>query len=682
MVVWSYTDATPPPIPDLGATHTFITSFDANGNLLDQEEILFGQGSIVVAPDGHRATFSFDGVGVVIVANQPPIARPNFYTVTGSDGGTFGNVLINDGDPDLDLLTVVAVNDSSGNVGHTIHAAHGDLTLSANGIFTYSVTNLTGPGGSHLFDVFSYTISDDHGGTDTATLSIRLNRRPNTVDDTAPMATAGVVVLADQAQGVLANDRDPDGDVLSVTGYSGGTHGDLTLNRDGSYRYAVTSVTGPTGEHLHDIFTYTVSDGLGGTRRANLDITLNRGPIAANDSARVTTGETASGNVLTNDFDPDGDLLSATSDPSAGTFGRLTLNQDGSYIYTITQDLPEADPMVVGHPHDVFTYTVSDRFGGAATANLTITLNREPVVVDDAATATTGIGGTASGNVLVNDFDPDGDLLSVTGFNGGRYGSLTLHEDGSYSYTLTSLPEPDPMVVGHPHDVFTCTVSDELGGSSSADLDITLNRAPILLDDVAGVSRGGTISGNVVSNDFDADGDLVEVTSIEDEILGQSLDGTYGTLVLDSDGSYNYTSNPRAGLPRQGPAQDTFTFTESDGHGGTAQATLTITIIPSTLGDVLWRHSDGTVATAAQTLGSVPTNWEIEGTGDFDADGDGDILWRHEDGLVVTWELENGQHVENHSVEFASNGWEIQGLGDFDRDGDDDVIWRHPKARW
>jgi 6-phosphogluconolactonase (cycloisomerase 2 family) len=99
------------------------------------------------------------------------------------------------------------------------------------------------------------------------------------------------------------------------------------------------------------------------------------------------------------------------------------------------------------------------------------------------------------------------------------------------------------------------------------------------------------------------------------------------------------------------------------------------------LGDVLWRHLDGTVAIAAQELPGVPNNWQIEGTGDFDADGDGDILWRHVDGLVVTWEMENGQFFTNHNIAFASIGWEIQGLGDFDGDGDSDVIWRHNEGQ-
>jgi Matrixin len=96
------------------------------------------------------------------------------------------------------------------------------------------------------------------------------------------------------------------------------------------------------------------------------------------------------------------------------------------------------------------------------------------------------------------------------------------------------------------------------------------------------------------------------------------------------------------------------------------------------LGDVLWQHTDGTVATLNHDLGVVPHNWSIQGVGNFDGDGDSDIIWRHVDGLVVTWELENGEFVTNHNIAFASIGWEIVDAGgDFDADGDSDVLWRH-----
>jgi hypothetical protein len=72
-----------------------------------------------------------------------------------------------------------------------------------------------------------------------------------------------------------------------------------------------------------------------------------------------------------------------------------------------------------------------------------IQANEAPHAADDFATATSGIGGTASADaahgVLANDSDPDGDTLVVTGFTSGSHGSLVFSADGSYSYTATDL---------------------------------------------------------------------------------------------------------------------------------------------------------------------------------------------------------------------------------------------------
>src|SRR5262249_36053894 len=203
--------------------------------------------------------------------------------------------------------------------------------------------------------------------------------------------------------------------------------------------------------------------------------------------------------------------------------------------------------------------------------------NNLPIALDDAAIATTGIGGTASGNVLSNDSDPDGDSLTVTPFSGaGAHGDLTLNADGSFSYTVTDLTG---ATGSHLHDMFTYTESDGRGGTASAHLDIALNRAPVAANDIAGVKLGAASVGNVLGNDADPDGDALAVTGVGGGSVGQPLAGTYGTLVLNSDGSYSYVSN--AQLPGHGLAQDTFIYTESDGHGGTAQAELTVSIVPN-----------------------------------------------------------------------------------------------------
>jgi VCBS repeat-containing protein len=119
-------------------------------------------------------------------------------------------------------------------------------------------------------------------GVSAVQLVTQGNHAPTASDDAAT-ATIGSSISEDAAHGVLANDTDPDGDTLSVTGFSAGTYGKLILNSDGSYHYTVTDLSGPTGSHLHDVFTYGISDGRGGVASANLDITLDRIPSTDSD---------------------------------------------------------------------------------------------------------------------------------------------------------------------------------------------------------------------------------------------------------------------------------------------------------------------------------------------------------------------------------------------------------------
>ena len=84
------------------------------------------------------------------------------------------------------------------------------------------------------------------------------------------------------------------------------------------------------------------------------------------------------------------------------------------------------------------------------------------------------------------------------------------------------------------------------------------------------------VTGNVLSNDSDLDGDTMYVPNAGTFTL------TYGSLAINADGSYRYTldnSNPAVNALNNGQQlTDTFTYTASDGHGGTASSTLTIRI--------------------------------------------------------------------------------------------------------
>jgi VCBS repeat-containing protein len=324
--------------------------------------------------------------------------------------------------------------------------------------------------------------------------------------------------------------------------------------------------------------TSTIRLAANGHSPAEIDLTVtikgeNDAPVAIDDASDATTGVggIAFGNVLANDTDLDGDSLSVTSF-AGGAYGNLSLDAGGSYSYSVTA----LSGPTGAHLHDVFNYVISDGNGGGNAANLDITLNRGPSATNDLAGIQ--IGGAVSGNVLANDTDLDGDSLSVTSFAGGAYGNLSLDAGGWYSYTVTALSGPTGS---HLHDVFNYTISDGYDGIASANLNITLNRGPSATSDVVGIQIGGTVSGNVLANDSDPDGDVIQVTGVTGGSIGLRIVGNYGTLVLNGDGSYIYASDKRAQLPGQGFAQDVFTYTQSDGFGGTANAMLNIMIVPN-----------------------------------------------------------------------------------------------------
>ena len=226
--------------------------------------------------------------------------------------------------------------------------------------------------------------------------------------------------------------------------------------------------------------TYTISDGNGGTDSANLSFAdvapVNDPPVAVDDGPVAVTEDTpATGSVLPNDSDVDGDLLTVTQftvagDPTVYTAGQtatiagvgtLVINADGSYTFT-----PVAN---YNGPVPTATYTISDGNGGTDSANLSFAdvapVNDPPVAVDDGPVAVTE-DTPATGSVLPNDSDVDGDLLTVTQFTvagdptvytAGQtatiagVGTLVINADGSYTFTPVSQLQW-PGAHGHVYD--------------------------------------------------------------------------------------------------------------------------------------------------------------------------------------------------------------------------------------
>ena len=136
---------------------------------------------------------------------------------------------------------------------------------------------------------------------------------------------------------VLNNDRDANGGGLRALLLVQPAHGSATLSPDGQLIY-----TPEENYNGRDTLVYRVCDQTLPTAcdTARVVITINPvndAPVAVNDAVILTYDEVATGNVLTNDYDPDGGLLGEVTSVGSPAHGTVTLAADGSYTYTPNQ---------------------------------------------------------------------------------------------------------------------------------------------------------------------------------------------------------------------------------------------------------------------------------------------------------------------------------------------------------
>ena len=287
---------------------------------------------------------------------------------------------------------------------------------------------------------------------------------------------------------------------------------------------------------------------------------INRSPSAVNDAYTVDCTAPITFNVLANDTDPDGDALTITSvsTPSKGTVAI----SGGKIVYT-----PSATSC--GGGTDSFTYSISDGKGGVSTATVAVTINNTtpvnnaPVAVNDAYTINCSTANTF--NVLANDTDKDGDALTITSVSSPGKGTATI-SGGKIVYTANA------STCGGATDSFTYTISDGKGGTATATVAVTINNAPppttnnppVAVNDVFIVPCRSTAALDVLANDSDKDGDPLTITAITQPSKAAISIASNGKSLL-------YT--PAGGACF---VNDTFTYTISDGKGGTATATVTL----------------------------------------------------------------------------------------------------------
>ena len=274
-------------------------------------------------------------------------------------------------------------------------------------------------------------------------------------------------------------------------------------------------------------------------------VVLNQAPAANDDNLTVLRNSSAVLiDVLNNDSDGEGDTLTIVDvmQPINGT----VINNGSSITYT---------PNVGFIGSDTFEYVIDDGQGDQAMAQVTITVeNIAPTANNDAVLATGSQPLII--DVLNNDSDADGSIITVESVTQGQNGSVIINADGTVTY------QANMGFVGT--DSFVYTIIDADDASSSAIVAVTVesdNQAPVAVNDLYLVAMNGSLDFNPLTNDSDPDGDAISLVSVD-------TTGLNGTLIVNQDGSLSYQA------PFLYSGNDTFTYTITDGNGGTSTATV------------------------------------------------------------------------------------------------------------
>ena len=465
-------------------------------------------------------------------------------------------MLKNDTDVDGDTLTVSAV--TGGTVGVQFGLASGALlTLNADGSYVYNPNGKfealgVGENGA---DSFSYTVSDGHGGTDTATVNLTItgvNDAPVAVNDTGTTGE-NTTLTVNAANGVLKNDTDIDGDTLTVSGVTGGTVGVqfalasgalLTLNADGSYVYNPNGKfeSLSAGVNGADSFTYTISDGHTGTDTATVNLTItgvNDAPIITSDGGgtvadpisidenttavtTVTASDVDAVHTLTYDLSGGSDKDFFTIDKNSGVLSFLNppdfedkadSDNDGVYVVDVrvTDDKGATDTQQI-------SVTVED----VANETITGTSGADSLTGADGNDSISGLGGSDS-------LDGGAGLDSITGgaaddlITGGDGADLLTGGDDGDTFDYNFITEAGDTITdfltGLEGD--TINIADLLSGFLGPDDD---------LDTLGFVQIGGTTDA-IIQVDVDGSGDnFIDLVTLQ----GVSASVTVDQLVADN----------------------------------------------------------------------------------------------------------------------------------------------------
>ncbi len=478
-----------------------------------------GEDSFIIAADDGNMTnnVGYATVNITILPdNDPPVAGDDSIEID-EDVATLIPVLDNDSDPDADYGDEIVIY-------HISTPAHGTAVLSEGAILYTPAADYNGT------DTFTYTITDNDGKMDTASVSIVIdpvNDAPRGGDDTATVLEDHSVTIDAAANDDIDETTNPDLEDVTIKEVDDPAHGTAVIDA-GSKTITYTPDANwfsPTDEP--EVFYYTAQDSSNQTARFAITVTVtsvNDLPVITPDTLpNVTTNEDTATSAITftvSDVETAAGLLNLSVTHNNSTLlpaVTVTPSESGECSFTVT---PNANKVGTA----AFTVTVTDKNGGQDTANFTLTVtavNDLPVAEDDAFSVEEN--SSRLYNVLQND-DVDiqtgngGDTLTLLPDITPQYGTAVI-ENNQLRYT----PNANRSDTANYTDVFTYTMKDASNNESTATVTVTVtpvNDAPTMtaIADVTGILEDapdgtGDISFSVTDEEDDDDTLAITITS-------------------------------------------------------------------------------------------------------------------------------------------------------------------------
>ncbi len=514
----------------------------------------FGVDQFTYEIEDGRGSLSQAIVSIAVTAvNDLPVAVDDSFSL--DEDGVLSTpvsaLLANDSDVEGGLV-VIGVNATASTRG-TVALVDSTVVFSPEANF-------------HGLASYDYVLRDASNAQVSATVSVEVN----SVND-LPMTQVDVYTTNEDTAvdiphtGILSNDVDVDGDVLTVIAVENVQNGSAQMTGSGSILFTPA----PDYAGLAS-FDYLVSDGVAAPVAGRVEISVspvNDPPDVVADNFSVDEDVVLNidvASLLINDSDVEDDTLTVVEVVNhALTRGSASLV---SGVVTFESELNF-------NGETSFGYFAEDSEGGRSlgTVNVTINpVNDDPVLSPDSfeTTEDTSID-ILFASLLSNDTDVEGDVLSVTGVSNPVNGTLDIIDDNTVRFT------PAENYFGLAG--FDYIVSDGLGGSFTGQVEVMVlaeNDAPVAVSDSASTEMYTSVTIDALSNDYDVDGDVITLVSVD------SVSANGGRVVTTPEGLFVYQA------PAGFIGTDSFSYQVSDTQNVTSNNALVTVDVFSEVGNI------------------------------------------------------------------------------------------------